>query len=92
MNINGHIETVIATLLTSDAHRAVKYITAKHIVRATRRLYRGRIDKRGKIEMVLTIGAPNYIERKFIADCKKAGESFPVRKVQLKFPPRKKRA
>jgi len=41
--------------------------------------------------MVLTIGRPNYAEREFIKLCKKAGEPFPVKKMQLKFYPKKKK-
>ena len=42
-------------------------------------------DRRAKQEtFILTIGTPNFAERKFIALAKKAGESFPIRKVQIK--------
>jgi hypothetical protein len=34
---------------------------------------------------VFTIGKPNYEEREFIKKCKKAGEPFPVKKIQVKF-------
>jgi hypothetical protein len=34
-----------------------------------------------------TIGIPNYL-REFIRKCKKAGEPFPVKKIQLKFLPK----
>lgn len=39
----------------------------------------------------LTVGRPNWTEKQFIKQCIKAGEKFPVRKVQLKFKAAKKR-
>ncbi len=74
-----------------DVVRATKYISPTLIVRGVRT----RVGKKilsGNIEVTLTIGKPNYLERDFIKLCKKAGEPFPVKKVQLKMysPPRKK--
>lgn len=62
---------------------AVKYIGEKEVVKATRRFKPDELNERE--EIVLTIGKPNYAERKFVKLCKKAGEPFPVKKVQLKF-------
>lgn len=36
------------------------------------------------------MGAPNFAERRFIRLCFKAGEPLPVRKVQIKWWPKKK--
>jgi len=48
-------------------------------------------DPRRRYEtFILTVGEPAYREREFIKLCKKAGEPFPVRKVQLKFYPANK--
>ena len=33
--------------------------------------------------MILTIGRPNHLVRKFVKACKAAKEPFPVRKIQL---------
>lgn len=84
---------VIQALLDSGARSATKYVSARQVVRATRRLYRAdgrQIRKRGPTEIVLHIGAPNYLERDFIKACRKSGEPLPVLNVQLKFPPKKK--
>ena len=35
------------------------------------------------IEIILTIGKPNYLEREFIKKCVKAKEPFPVKKIQF---------
>lgn len=67
--------------------KATKYVAENVTVKATRKLYGGKIDRRYKrTEIMLTIGPPNYAERQFIKTLKKAGEPFPVKKVQLKMP------
>lgn len=84
---------VIQALLDSGARTATKYVSARQVVRATRRLYKAdgrQIRKRGPTEVVLHIGAPNYLERAFIKATRKAGETFPMLAVQLKFSPKKK--
>ncbi len=83
----SHVARVIEVLLTTGAHRATKYAGAGHVIRATRILQRGKIP--GDVRLVLSIDQPNYVERQFIKRCKRAGELFPVRKIQLKFPPKK---
>lgn len=82
---------LIATLIASKAHIATKYLSPKEIIRATRVLCKGRIDLRHNTEIVLTIGRPNYREREFIKACRKDGEPFPVKKIQLKYPPNKRK-
>ena len=81
---------VLDALLQSDAWRAVKYRSRKEVFRATRILCRGKI-RRGKnvpVEVVLHLGRPNYREREFIKKYAKAGGRFPVKKIQLQFPPK----
>lgn len=86
-----HVETVVRAVIDAGAHKATKFISPKLVIRATQRLYRRKAAaKRDDADIVLTIGRPNYAERKFIAACKKGSEPFPVRKVQLKFPPKRK--
>lgn len=86
----GEVGRVVRTLMYSDAHVATKYIDKNFIVRATRKLSQKKIDKRQNAEVILTIGRPNARESLFIKQCKKAGESFPIKKIQLKFPPKKR--
>jgi hypothetical protein len=74
-------------VLEGGAKRATKYISEKLVVKAT---VRNR-ERRGlHTELVFTIGRPNYAEREFIKECKKAGESFPVKKVQIQWPKKRK--
>lgn len=93
---NINYNQLVNTLIETGAHVATKYIDDKTIVRATRRLYGYRKHSKSpwrkgeNIEISLTIGRPNYAERQFIKSVKKSGESFPIRKIQLKFPPSRK--
>ena len=85
-----HFAAVCGALAESDAKSAVKYLDEKTIVRATwcNKVYRHKNVRRK--EMVVTFGQPNYRERAFILACKKAGEPFPVKRIQFRFYPKKK--
>ncbi len=70
-------------------NKVTKYVSDKFTVKVTRI---GKVDKRDtRIEFKVTVGEPNYAERIFIKECKKAGEPFPVREPQLKFYPKKRK-
>lgn len=82
------LNAVEAVLSFPNVRSAVVVQHPRLTVKLTRRFkYDGRNSRH---DFVLTIGAPNYREREFIKQCQKAGEPFPVRKVQLKFYPVKK--
>jgi hypothetical protein len=72
-------------ILEGAAYKATKYINETLTVKATRKRYKGRIYKNHAVEILFTVGKPNYEEREFIKKCKKAGESFPVKKIQEKW-------
>lgn len=83
---------LIRILLDTGARKATKYLSERETVKASRRLFNGKISKRSNsVDIVVTIGAPNYEERDFIRKCKKAGEPFPVKRVILKFPPARRK-
>ena len=84
------ISQVVEDLLRFNAVKAVKYLAPNQIVRATRVTWHGKIQARSNVEIILTIGRPNFLERHFIKLCQKAKEPFPVKKVQLKMPPKRK--
>lgn len=83
------VEAVVNALLMVDGIKtATKYLTKQLTVRGTWAASEDSdIDRR---TIALSIGIPNYAEREFIKDCVKAGEPFPVRKVQFKFTPIKR--
>ena len=84
-----YIINVVDILINDNSlRRAVKYVSPKEIIRGTRGKFFKSSDN---IEITLTIGRPNYIEREFIALCQKAKEPFPVKKIQLQNWPKKKK-
>ena len=87
MNLQSEVGKVVCELLATDAVLATKYLGEYETVKAKRVCYHGRINHRSKrITVVVSLGEPNYLERQFIKKCQKAGEPFPVKKIQLKFP------
>lgn len=84
-----HATRALMTCVT-DPHlrRATVYIGHHDTVKASRqRRHDGRA--RGQTFLV-TMGSPNYAERRFIKKCQQAGEPFPVKKVQLQYWPTKR--
>jgi len=75
---------------TVNCKTATLFLSPKLVVRATWRHKPSRRHMRE--EMVVTYGAPNYREEHFIALAKKAGEPFPIRNVQLRPWPKKRKA
>jgi hypothetical protein len=82
------LNAIEAVLSNPDVRKATVYQHPNLTVKLTRQFkYDGR---HSRATFLLTIGSPNYAESEFIKICKKAGEPFPVRRVQLKFYPVKK--
>lgn len=75
--------------MAPEVRKATVYLSPKLVVSICRR---HKYSKRNTSEdMVVKIGQPNYLERHFIAQCKRAGVPLPVNKAQLKFwPPKQK--
>lgn len=72
----------VSEVLCGRVRRATAYISPKLTVKATAQR---RIDRRDWSATVLvTVGRPNTIERKFIKVCQKAGMCFPLRQIQWK--------
>ena len=84
-----YVEAVVMALTHNRAWMATKFVSEKETIRATQCLERGRVP-RGSIDIRLHIGRPNYSERKFIRDWKGTGLDFPVKKIVLKFPPKRR--
>jgi len=81
------IAQVTAALMVSEAKSAVKYLDAKTIVRAT---WHNKPNSKNKHEeMVITIGQPNYRERKFIAKCALECVKLPTKPVLKDWPKKK---
>lgn len=84
------VSQTVEALLRSGAWKATKFLSEKQIVRASIKTFNRKISKVGNVEIILTLGKPNFAEREFLKQCKKAGEPVPVKKVQLKYLPKKK--
>ena len=84
-----HVGSVVQLLLSANARRATKYLSTGKVISAARPVYDWKLPRKNASRegIVLKLGAPNYEEREFIKRCKKAGEPFPVRKIQLKYLP-----
>jgi len=82
MNVFNNL---IETLLRANAVKTTKYLSEGLVIKATRKLYNKKIYKSGNTEIILTIGKPNFDERKFIKQCLKAKEPFPIKKIQIKY-------
>jgi len=91
MRLSTVAAQVIRVVGETGAHRGTKYLSPTSVVTVTQRLDAlGRVPVKGNFVMVVKIGKPNYLERQFIKACQKAGEPFPVRKVQLRFASQRK--
>jgi len=84
------IDMLLGTLqANTNIKTATLYVSPKKTIRLTR-IYK--YAKRNKDSNYrLTIGAPNYLARQFIKLCIAAGEPFPIKKVQFKLWPVKRR-
>ena len=70
--------------------RATVYLSSDLVVKFSRLRPRSLRDR--SETLVFTVGKPNYRERLFVKMCVKAGEPFPVKKVQLTPWPKKRGA
>ncbi len=83
---NGVVAVVSAIMTIPKVYGAEKYISEKVVVRAKLRRFGKKIrPKNQNLEISLVIGRPNFAQRDFIKKCKKVGEPFPVKNVQLKL-------
>lgn len=83
----SYAATTAAAMLNVRIKTATLYDAPDYVVKLT---HRGKPDRGNKTQhFVLTFGRPNYAERKFIKACQKAGEPFPVKRMQFKYYPKK---
>ena len=86
---NAITQTIMRVLLCPEIRKATKYLGERDVVKCTRqRKFDGRT--RGET-FLLTVGRPNYTEKKFIKAYLMAGEPFPVKRVQVQWYPIKEK-
>ena len=74
-------------MTVKNVRRATAYISPKLTIKASNQR---RQDGRDKYATALvTVGTPNFTERRFIKVCQKAGCAFPLSQIQWKFWPKK---
>ena len=61
-------------IIVGGAYKVTKYLSDKLTVKATRKRFKGKILKNHPIEIMFTVGPPNYADRKAIKKAKKAKE------------------
>ena len=84
--VNRQIHKALDHLLRfSNVRKATVYVSPKFVAKATRQS-KPRANARSETYLV-TVGGPAYPERRFVKKCLKAGEPFPLKKVQLKLYP-----
>lgn len=62
---------VVDEILVGGAYKATKFLSDKLTVKATRKRYKGKPRKSDNVDIVLTIGKPNFEEREKIKRAKK---------------------
>jgi hypothetical protein len=82
MTVSRAIVKVINALVAVHTSRRATYILSPKLTvcAARRHKHDGRATR---AEFVLTIGAPNYQSRQLIKLAKRAGEPFPIKKLQF---------
>lgn len=79
----GTVDTLYLLIMTdSTIKKVTKYHAPDRVTKLTK-IGKPKKNER-QIHFKLTVGKPNYAEREFIKKCKKAGEPFPVRQIQIK--------
>lgn len=78
------VADVVSTILEQGAYKVTKCLTEKLTVKATRKKYKGRWRKNDNVDIVVTVGRPNYEERELIKRAKRDNTPYPLKKV--KFP------
>lgn len=85
------LSTFGLAMVVAKVRKATFYVNDKLVVKMTAR-FKPRKNCR-TLDYVVTIGHPNYAERKYIKQCAKAGVKLPTRKGPLfKHWPERKRA
>lgn len=74
-------------VMSTNVRRATAFISPKLTLKATAQRRQDRRDKSATV--LVTIGTPNFVERRFIKVCQKAGMGFPLNQIQWKFWPKK---
>jgi hypothetical protein len=73
-------------ILVDGAYKATRYLDPKLTIKATRKRYKGKIYKDDNIDIVFTVGKPNYEEREELKRSGLTKTQFPWF-TKVKYPP-----
>jgi hypothetical protein len=76
-------QVVVSMLECPKLKRASNYVSPDLVINGCR--MHPATKRSRSTTIVLSIGKPNYSNREFIKLCKKAGEPFPAKKMQLRW-------
>lgn len=76
-------EAISCVLCVPNVRRGTAFLAENFTVKATAQRRIGKADK--SATLLVTVGRPNFLERRFIRLCQKAGMVFPLKQIQLKF-------
>lgn len=82
-------EATTDALLMPDLHKATRYLTPKLTIKATRQ-HRA-TSRTTRHTILVTVGTPNYFERRIIKASLKAGTCFPLKSTYHEFYSKPKR-
>ena len=74
-------ECITEVLAVPGLRKATAYLSENFVIKATRQFPAMKRDK--SHTLLVTAGAPNFLERRFVRICKKAGVAFPLKQLQL---------
>ncbi|SDN51645.1 hypothetical protein [Polaromonas sp. JS666] len=83
-----HFAEVAKAVIENNAYQAIKYISPRLVLKATRQSKFKVSNTRNTF--IFTMGRPAVREAEFIKRAVKAGEPFPIKKPQLRFKTYKK--
>lgn len=84
----AYAQVVDSVVINPNIKTARKYLAPNLVVKATRH---GKFDARSHSQnIVLTVGRPDYKAREFIKTARKAGQQFPIQKLQFRLTPQKR--
>jgi len=84
-SLTKYFPALARCIIKHKARKATKYLSNDLRIVATRRTYKRACHKRGPVEILFTIGKPNYLDRKFLKECKRLRLPFPAKDVYMKF-------
>lgn len=91
MNVNLVSKAITRLMEVESARKVTLFVSDKEVIHVSRKQYKGKFSKRA-VELVITVGRPNYEDRVFIKSLKKskAGTSSIHGSIKFKHVSKKK--